>query len=55
MKSKYSVEKRTADERFTLTIPGLDYAVGDVYFVLKEHEQVVAWAHTEDGAWACRL
>ena len=66
MKSKYNVEKRIADERFVMTIPGLDYSVGDEYYVLMLYRpgnpdlnirgcwQVVAWAHTEKGAWSCR-
>jgi len=54
MKSKYSVEKRIADERFTMTIPGLDFRVGDEYFVLKENGMIIAWACTEEGAWGCR-
>jgi hypothetical protein len=33
---KYSIEKRTADERFIMTTPGIDYRIGDEYFVVLE-------------------
>ena len=46
---KYAVERRTADEHFVMSIPGIDYSVGDEYLVLKEDRRVIAWAHPGDG------
>ena len=55
MKSKYTVEKRIADEHFIFTIPGIDYYIGDEYFVLREDGEVIAWAHTKEAALSCKF
>jgi hypothetical protein len=54
MKSKYEVEKRMADEHFIYTIPGIDYQIGDTYYVLKKEGMIVGWSSTEEGAWSCK-
>ena len=54
MKEIYTVEKRTADEHFICTIPGIDFHIGELYFVLKLNNKIIAWAHTKERAIACK-
>ncbi|MCL2247483.1 MAG: hypothetical protein FWC10_10335 [Lentimicrobiaceae bacterium] len=51
-KSRYTVERRIADERFIFTGPGIDYQIGDEYYVLLLDSAVMGWARTETGAWS---
>jgi len=53
-KSRYTVERRIADERFIFTGPDVDYRIGDVYYVLLLDGAVRGWARTENGAWSLR-
>ena len=52
-KSRYTVERRIADERFIFTGLGIDYRIGDEYYVLLLDGAVRGRARTENGAGHC--